>query len=308
VRIDVVIPSWNKAELLAGCLDHLAEQTVAYRAVVADNGSEDGTLRMLRERFPHVTVVELGRNLGFGRAVNRAVAAGDGEVLVVLNNDVDAEPSFLAEMIAPFEDESVGMVSGVLVEPGTGLIDAAGVEIDRGLGGYAYMGGLPPSELDRPRAGLLGPCGGAAAYRRAAFESIDGFDERIFVYSEDLELALRLHDRGWRCALAPGARGIHLGSATLGARTVKQVSHSAWSRGYVMGRYRVGAPWMLAELVAGTADALLLRSLEPLRRRVRGWREGRALPARSVPSACRGEALSLLPALRRRLRAASPRA
>jgi N-acetylglucosaminyl-diphospho-decaprenol L-rhamnosyltransferase len=307
VRIDVVIPSWNKAELLAGCLDHLVAQTVAHRAIVADNGSDDGTLQMLRERFPQVMVVELGSNLGFGRAVNRAVAAGDGEVIVLLNNDVDAEPSFLKEMIAPFEDEKIGMVSGVLLEPG-GLIDAAGVEIDRGLAGYAYKGGLPLAELERPRKGLLGPCGGAAAYRRSAFESVGGFDEMIFVYSEDLDLALRLRDRGWDCALAPGAHGLHLGSGTLGSRTVAQVSYSAWSRSYVLGRYRVGWTWVLVELVAGVADSVLLRSLEPLRRRVRGWGEGRMLPRRSVPPSCHAEALSLLPALRRRLRDASAKA
>lgn len=308
MQIDVVIPSWNRSELLAECLEHLARQTVPHRAIVADNGSEDGTAVLVREKFPDATLIELGQNLGFGRAVNRGAAEGDAEVIVVLNNDVNVEPSFLAEIVTPLEDASVGMVSGVLLDPGTGLVDAAGVEIDASLAGYAYLGGSARSVLDHLPDGLLGPCGGAAAYRRSAFEAAGGFDERIFAYSEDLELALRLRAAGWRCELAAGARGLHLGSATLGSRTVGQVRHAASSRGYVLGRYRVHPGWLLAELAVALADVLVLRSLAPLSVRVSGWREGRAEEALPVPDGSVSPALKPLAALRRRWRAAFPRA
>jgi N-acetylglucosaminyl-diphospho-decaprenol L-rhamnosyltransferase len=308
VQIDVVIPSWNKSELLADCLEHLARQTVAHRAIVADNGSDDGTADMVRSRFPGATLIELQTNLGFGRAVNRAVALGSAEVIVVLNNDVNVESSFLAEILTPLEDASVGMVSAVLLDPRTGLIDAAGVEIDASLAGYAYMGGLDPAELDRPHPGLLGPCGGAAAYRREAFEDVGGFDERIFVYSEDLEIALRIRAAGWQCALAPRARALHLGSATLGVRTVEQVRHAARSRGYVLGRYRVSPLRLLTELGVATADAIVLRSAAPLRERLAGWREGRGETALPIPADAVSPRLSAIRALRRRLRAAFPKA
>jgi len=212
----------------------------------------DGTAALVREQFPDATLIELGQNLGFGRAVNRAAGEGDAEAIVVLNNDVNVESSFLAEIVAPLEDASVGMVAGVLLDSESGLIDAAGVEIDAGLAGYAYMGGLPLSALGRPAEGMLGPCGGAAAYRRSAFNGVGGFDERIFAYSEDLEIALRFRAAGWRCELAAGARGVHLGSATLGARTVEQARHAARSRGYVLGRYRVNARWLAAESAVAT--------------------------------------------------------
>jgi GT2 family glycosyltransferase len=308
VQIDVVIPSWNRSELLADCLEHLARQTVSHRTLVADNGSEDGTAAMVRERFPDATVIELGQNLGFGRAVNRAAAEGGADVIVVLNNDVNVEPSFLSEIVTPLEDASVGMVSGVLIDPATGLIDAAGVEIDASLAGYAYLGGLPPAAAERPPDGLLGPCGGAAAYRRSAFEAVGGFDERIFAYSEDLELALRLRAAGWSCELAPGARGVHLGSATLGARTLAQARHAAHSRGYVLGRYRVRAGWLVTELAVALGDVVFMRSLVPLRARAAGRREGRAEPARRVPEGSVSRALSPVRALRRRWRAAFPKA
>jgi N-acetylglucosaminyl-diphospho-decaprenol L-rhamnosyltransferase len=308
VQIDVVIPSWNRRELLADCLQHLAKQTVPHMTVVGDNGSTDGTAALVREQFPDATLIELGQNLGFGRAVNCAAAEGDAEAIVVLNNDVNVEPSFLSEIVTPLEDASVGMVAGVLLDPTSDLIDAAGVEIDAGLAGYAYMGGLPTSALDRPPEGMLGPCGGAAAYRRSAFEGVGGFDERIFAYSEDLEIALRLRAAGWRCELAAEAWGVHLGSATLGARTVEQVKHAAHSRGYVLGRYRVKPSWLAAECAVALADAVVLRSRAPIAARMAGRREGRALPVLPVPDGSVSPALRPSRALRRRWRAAFPRA
>jgi GT2 family glycosyltransferase len=196
----------------------------------------------------------------------------------------------------------------VLIDPETGLIDAAGVEVDSGLAGYAYLGGSAPTAAEGPPDGMLGPCGGAAAYRRSAFEAAGGFDERIFAYSEDLELALRLRAAGWRCVLAPGARGLHLGSATLGARTREQARHAAYSRGYVVGRYRVGFGWVAVELAVALANVVLLRSFAPLRDRVAGWRKGRSHPARPVPEDAVSPALTGPRALRRRWRAAFPRA
>jgi hypothetical protein len=103
---------------------------------------------------------------------------------------------------------------------------------------------------------MLGPCGGAAGYRRSAFDAVGGFDEHIFAYSEDLEIALRLRAAGWRGELAAEARGVHLGSATLGARSVEQARHAAHSRGYVLGRYRVRAGWLAAECAVAVADAV----------------------------------------------------
>jgi GT2 family glycosyltransferase len=308
VQIDVVIPSWNRSELLADCLDHLTRQTVSHRVIVADNGSQDGTAALVREQFPDTTLIQLGQNLGFGRAVNRAVAEGSAEAIVVLNNDVNAEPSFLSEIVTPLQDASVGMACGVLVDSSTGMIDAAGVEVDASLAGFSYLAGEPPSALARPPEGLLGPCGGAAAYRRRAFEAVGGFDERIFAYSEDLELALRLRAAGWDCGLAERARGVHVGSATLGSRTLAQVRHAARSRGYVMGRYRVGLGWLVLESMIAVADVFVLRSFAPLRARFAGWRTGRAEQALPVPSGSVSPALRPIAALRRRWRAAFPRA
>lgn len=281
---DVVIPTWNRADLVLDCLAHLARDPSPHRAVVVDNGSTDDTVAQVRERFPDAVVVALPENVGFGGAVNAGLRAAESEVVVLINNDANVEPGFVDRMCAPLrEDARVGMVAGVLVDPRTGRVDSAGVVADRSLSGHAYRWAEDPHALAPADAFLLGPCGGAAAYRREAVLAIGGFDEAMFAYSEDLDVGLRMRAAGWDCALATDAHAIHVGSATLGKRSEFQTRVASFSRGYIAGRYRLAARWLAAELLLGAAAAARARTLLPLRERVRGWRAGRRLPARTVP-------------------------
>ena len=301
MTIDVVIPTFDRRDLLRSCLEHLARQDTPHATIVVDNGSGDGTPEMVREEFPAVRLIALAENLGFGAAVNAAAAGGDGDAIVLLNNDVDVEPGFLDALVAPLRrDPETGMVAGVLLKPGRAVIDAAGVVIDAGLGGYAYLGGAPAAALEDPPDGLVGPCGGAAAYRRAAFDAVGGFDDEIFAYSEDVDLALRLLGAGWRCQLAPDARGVHLGSATLGVRSLPQIRIASFSRGYVLGRYRVHPGWVLAALAIAIADAAALRSPAPVTSCVRGLSLGLSRSRRSRPAQARALGWRAAGRLRRR--------
>ena len=132
MRAVVVIPTLNACKLVAAAVASVEAQTVPAEIVVVDNASSDGTSQMLAERFP-VTVVGNTENLGFGRAVNRgAESARDADVLVLVNNDAVCAPDFVARMVAPFADPTVGMVAGVLLQSGApGVIDSAGIEPTR---------------------------------------------------------------------------------------------------------------------------------------------------------------------------------
>ena len=284
LTVDVIIPTWNRRDLVLTCLAALAGQDVRHSVVVVDNASQDGTAESVRAGFPEAAVVEMPANVGFGRAVNAGVWSASGEIVVVINNDVLVEPGFLSELCRAFESEpAVSAVAGVLLDAEGVHIDAAGIEVDGGLAGYSYLHGCPQSAL-KGAAAPLGPTGGAAAYRRSAFRAVDGFDEEMFAYSEDVDLALRMADKAMVCGFAPLARARHLGSATLGRRTVAQLERSAWSRGYLLGRYRVPARWVLLEAAVGMLDCGLTRSVVPARSRLDGFRRGRRLPARMVPS------------------------
>ncbi|MEX2106815.1 MAG: glycosyltransferase [Solirubrobacterales bacterium] len=290
VRAAVYIPNYNGSARLARTLRSLAEQTRPLDVVVVDNGSEDDSVVATRRDFPEVKILELERNLGFGPALNRAVAAHPADALILLNNDVECEPRF-AEALLDGLGEGVQSVAGVLVqERSPDLIDSAGVVADATLMGFDYLHGEPlAAALGAPDP--LGPTGGAALYRRAAFEAVGGFDERIFLYYEDLDLALRLAAAGGRCRLAGGARALHAYSASLGAGSARKYAATGWSRGYMLRRYGVMSQPRLAlralacEGAICAGQLLIDHTAKGIGGRLRGWRDGGGLEPRDVEGA-----------------------
>jgi GT2 family glycosyltransferase len=278
VRPAVYIPNYNGSARIGRALRSLREQSREIDVVVVDNGSSDGSLELLRDEFPEVTVLALERNLGFGPALNRAAAAHPADPLILLNDDAEAEPRFV-EALLDAAAEGVHAVAGVMLqERSPGLIDSAGVVADRTLMGFDYLHGEPVAAV-ATAPDPLGPTGGAALYDRAAFQAVGGFDERIFLYYEDLDLALRMRAAGARCRLAPEARALHAYSASLGAGSGEKFARTGWSRGYMLRRYGVmshprDAARVLATEGAISAGQLLMdRTAKGLRGRLRGWRQ-----------------------------------
>jgi GT2 family glycosyltransferase len=285
VKPDVVIPTWRARDLLAGCLSALRADPSHKQVIVVDNASADGTAELVRSEHPEVTLVELPENVGFGRAVNAGVRAGDGNAIVLLNNDVLVAPGFVDAIVAPLASPDVGMVAGMTTIPDTDWVDAFGIELDRGLA--AYNRGRR-SQVGAPRGRLAMPSGGAAAYRREAWEAAGGFDEALFAYGEDVDLGLRLRSLGWEAAEAPEARGVHLGGASAGVDSPFQRELAGFARGFLLRRYGIlrsrAAPRALAveALVVGWGLARH-RTLMPLTARARGWRAAGRDGRRTLP-------------------------
>jgi GT2 family glycosyltransferase len=303
MRPTVYIPNFNGSRHLERVLSSLREQTRPADVVLVDNGSSDDSVALVRERFAEVAVLELGRNLGFGPALNRAVAAHPAEALILLNNDAECEPRFVEALLDSL-GEGVQMVAGVLVqEQDPRLIDSAGVVADTTLMGFDHLHGEPlAAALTAPAP--LGPTGGAALYRRAAFEAVGGFDERIFLYYEDLDLALRMAATGAVCALAGEARALHAYSASLGAGSGAKFARTGWSRGYMLRRYgvmrhpRLALRALACEGALCAGQLLMDRTGKGLGGRLRGWRDGAGLEPRELGGAALldlspGEALRL---------------
>lgn len=284
------IPNYNGSARLAVLLESLRRQDAGCRPVIVDNGSTDGSVEMVQADFPEASVLALPSNLGFGRALNRAIGEFGGDNIFLLNNDVECEPGFIGAMLERL-DTGAEMVAGILTNrDDPGLIDSAGVIADRRtLMAFDYLHDKPVAAA-RTAAPPLAPTGGAALYRREVFEEIGGFDERIFAYYEDLDLALRLRVAGARCALAPDAHASHLHSATLGSRSSSKYALTGWSRGYLMRRYGVlssfsgAARTIFWESAICAGQLLLDHTGQGLRGRVRGWRAARGLPVRPLPA------------------------
>lgn len=303
----VYIPTLNGGDRLRACLSSLETQTLRTAVVVADNApAGDGCRDLIEREFPWVTRIPSGRNLGFGPALNRAIAAaGEGSV-ILLNDDAVAEPEFVAAMVA--ESGESEMVAAVMVDAGDrNRIDSAGVVVDQTLMGFDYLTGEPVSALGHAEA-PLGPTGGGALYRRETFERVGGFDENIFLYYEDVDLALRIRSEGGRCRIAPGARAAHGYSETLGARTGGKYSMTGWSRGYLLRRYGITsrpatlAGALLREAVICAGQIVKDRTAAGTLARIKGWRDAAGLPRREVPpgAAIRMSALRALELRRRR--------
>jgi GT2 family glycosyltransferase len=232
--------------------------------------------------------------------VNAGARAGDGDVLVLVNDDVELEPGALAALLEPLKAERVGMVAGLSTIPGTDLVDGFGIELDVTLAAYNRLRHRRPDDV--PGA-LLGPSGGLAAYRRRAFEEVGGFDERLFAYGEDVDLALRLRLAGWETAAGSTARGVHLGGASFGVDSPRQRFLAGFARAFLLRRYGVlrgrhAIRALLVEALVVAAGLVRGRTLAHVRGRSAGWRaaRGERLP---VPPGAVDPGITLPEALRR---------
>ena len=305
--IDVVVPTFRGAERIATCLRAVtADGSAPFRAIVVDDGSGDGTADAVAGAWPDARVVALPQNAGFPRAANAGLRAATSDVVVLLNDDVEVRPGFLAAISAPFADPAVGMAAPVLLQRDADELESIGVEADAALAGFALHWGASPSRAaELPTDTLIGPSGGAAAYRRTALEAVGHLDERIVAYHEDLDLAVRLRAAGWACAAARDAVAVHAGSSTFGRRSERQLYAKGFSRAYLLRKYGVlrrpaGAAVALAGEGSTVAWQLLKdRSLAGVRGRAAGWRSARGV-RHPLPDGLLNPAITPLDAARRR--------
>jgi GT2 family glycosyltransferase len=222
--VSVVVVTFGRQDLLERCLDSLRRQ--AYRdfeVVVVDNGSPDGTLAYLRGLGrPGLAVVPLPENRGFAGGCNAGIAAARGRYVATLNNDAEADPAWLGELVGALEaDPAAGMcASKILSMADRRTIDKVGHIIY--WDGVSYgrgSGETDAGQYDRPEEVLL-PDAAAALYRRELLDAVGGFDERYFAYCDDCDLGLRGRLAGWSCRYVPTAVVRHVHSATAGEHSV----------------------------------------------------------------------------------------
>ena len=274
LSISVVIPTYRGREYLVPCLDAVASQTrPADQVIVVDDASPDDTAQWVRDTYPWVDVVALPTNRKFAGAANAGIRASAGDIVVLLNNDTEAEPGWLAALVAPLETEpEVGFcASKLLLFDRRDHLHAAG-------DGYT-IGGIPVNRgaftKDDGRFDaepwVFGACAAASAYRRELLAETGGFDEWLVSYLEDIDLSWRAQLLGYRCRFVPEARVYHHVSATGG-----QVRPSYWcGRNFLL----VLARDMPAPLLRRHWRAIASSQGRIVRDAVRHWR-GEAARAR----------------------------
>jgi GT2 family glycosyltransferase len=200
--VAVIIPTLGADDSLLECLDSLERQSFRnFEIIVVDNSGQN----LARRRGVAATVLEFGRNLGFGAALNRGMAASRAPYIATLNDDAVAHSQWLEALVRVLEDHpETGMCACQVRLYGDGRLDSAGLEIcaDGSSKQRAHL--EPPERYSRLEEALM-PSGSAAIYRRVMLDRIGGFDEDFFLYCEDTDLGLRGRWAGWTCLYAPDA-------------------------------------------------------------------------------------------------------
>ncbi len=265
-RASVVIPTWNGAHYLGPCLAALRRQVWRdFEVLVVDNGSTDETPATVAA-YPEVRPLWLPENRGFAAACNAGIQAAGGDVVVLLNNDTEADSGWLGALVGALDaDPGAGMA-----QPKVRLFGQR--EVLHTTGDTVDLAGMPGNrgvwEVDRgqwdEQRDVFGANGAAAAYRRALLEDVGLLEERFGSYLEDVDLAWRARLRGWRCIYVPEAVVYHHVSATGGGALAS----------YLVARNRW---WLLARCYPGRlllrhAGRVLAAQLKVAGAAARSWR------------------------------------
>ena len=270
----VVVLNWNGREDTLRCLASIPRDVLT---VVPDNGSTDGSVEAIRERFPHVRVVENGANLGYSGGNNAGIRAALGagtEWVVLLNNDATLEPGALDSLRdAAARHPRAGVLAGKLLFE-DGRVQWAGqrVALLTGYSGRPRGYGRPDGPRYREEREVDRAVGALMAVSRTAIDRAGLLDEDLFAYVEDVDWSLRIRAAGFACVFVPGARAIHAVSASTGGQaSTTPLYYGARNTIVVCERHRplgrAGTALRQASIAATFAAraALGLRSRDALR-------------------------------------------
>lgn len=218
-KVSVIIPNWNGQRYLRIVLPSLRRQTFKdFETIVVDNGSTDDSRGYLQRYWPAVRVVGLPSNLGFAKAVNRALAVARGTYVALLNNDIEADRRWLAELVnAIARNPRISFAASKMLRyHDRSVLDEAGHDV-------SVYGLTVPRGFDQPdsarfatRRATTVASGGASLFRRRWLDELGGFDEDYFFYYEDVDLSLRAAWRGDRGEYVPTAVVYHHGGGSVG--------------------------------------------------------------------------------------------
>ncbi len=224
----VAIVSFNTREHLDTCLASVGPEA-PMQTIVVDNGSSDGSIELVRSRYPRVVLDVAPANRGYGAAANRAIARCGAPYVFLLNSDTVLAPGTLAALAAYLDAHPRAAIVGPRLRNPDGSLQVSCYPFLGTFQSFLEKTALAPvlarvpvlrdryllvhSTHDRPRV-VPWVLGAALAIRRSAFEAVAGFDESFFLYAEEVDLTYRLKAAGWEVHFAPVADVVHAGGAS----------------------------------------------------------------------------------------------
>ncbi|MDI4650303.1 glycosyltransferase [Cohnella hashimotonis] len=239
--VAICIVTFNSAEYIGNCLDHISRQTWSnLRTIIVDNASVDNTLSIINNHPYPTDVIKNPINRGFAAAQNQAIQAGlNSNYFLVLNPDVSMECNYIYELINVMEkDSDIGSACGCLCfanEPN--IVDSTGLAMNWARRASDRGSGRLQQDFIHEED-VFGVSGAAGMYRSAMIKHIslqqEFFDEDFFVYKEDVDVAWRAQLLGWRARYIPSARALHIrqwrSSVSRSSMSLKTRKHSYINR------------------------------------------------------------------------------
>jgi len=219
--VSILVLNRNGKELLEICVPSILNQNYKnIEIIVIDNGSNDGSIKYLKNRFPQVKIIENKKDIGFSAANNAGIKESKGEYIFILNNDTEMDKNCVSSLVNIAEDEEyskVGMFSPKILS----YFDR---NVFDNVGHLIYKDGLnrgrgklekDDQQYDKIEE-ICFPSGCAAFYRKKVFNEIGLLDEDFHYYGDDTDLGLRARMAGWISMYIPEAIVYHMYSATAG--------------------------------------------------------------------------------------------
>jgi N-acetylglucosaminyl-diphospho-decaprenol L-rhamnosyltransferase len=275
VALSIIIVSWNTETLLAQCLTSLFAHppTARYEVWVVDNASSDGSAAMVREQFPQVKLLETGENLGFARGNNAAIEWCGGEYVLLLNPDTELLPGALDSLIAfMIEQPDAGAAGSRLLNP-DGSLQTSCHPSPTLLREWWYLlhldalwayGRYNMAEWDTTEPREVDVLQGASLLlRKSLLDRIGVLDGDYFMYSEEVDLCLRIQRAGWRLYWVPQSQVIHYGGQSTQQAALKMFLQLYASKLRYFRKHHGRFAGFLYKLILAKA-ALIRLALSPL--------------------------------------------
>jgi len=232
--VSIILVSWNTRELLLGCLESLSAAVGTLRTDIwmVDNGSTDGSVAAVRERFPLVRLLENDGNPGFAAANNQGIAASAGRYTLLLNSDTIAEPASIERLVRFADGQPTAGIIGARLLNRDGSFQASFADFPSLRSELLSVTGIGPrlfgrwypsygprrSQMARRVDWIQGAC---MLARRAAIEQAGPMDEQYFMYNEEIDWCMQMWRAGWEVWYLPEARIVHYGG-----QSTRQIRHA----------------------------------------------------------------------------------